>query len=210
MSGARQFILLALAILVSTVAFTSSAQATSPAWTVEKVTLGVGMKENIAETTTVTEEFVIKGSTWGVKCPSVKFSAAFIEGEKTRKEKSIILEGCKAIGSSCKVATIETEPLTSTLSGTVGHYKLNFKPTSGTTVATITLSGAGCPGALVVTGTMACNYPSVESEAVNHVLEFTATSGTELKREFEKTSEAVTLAGKDEFWLTSKKLWSVK
>jgi hypothetical protein len=207
MFRARLITLLTLAALALGAVGASSASAASPAWTVEGATLGVGAKEAIAETTTVKETFVIKGASWGIECPSVKFSEAFIEGEKTRKEKSIILEGCKAIKSTCKVATIETKPLTSHLIGTAGHYKLEFEPTTpGGPVATITLSGTGCLGSFSIGGTMACNYPEVESEKKDHVLEFTLTSGTNLKH----GTEEVTLAGKDEFWLTSNKLWSVK
>jgi hypothetical protein len=207
MSLVKRITLCILAILALNAVVVSAASAASPAWWVEGKPLESGVKEAIAETTTVTSAFVIKGSSLGVECPTVRFDEAYIEGEKLRKEKSIVFEGCKVTGQpSCKVATIETGPLTATLEGTKEHFKLKFKPTSGTEIATITISGSGCTGSLVIDGTMACNYPKVEAESTNHILEFTLTSGSELKH----GSEEITLKGTDEFWLKSGKKWSVR
>src|ERR1700727_3147447 len=190
-SRAGRIVLVCLVALVVGGAAAVSASAASPAWTVEGKTLATGAKEAIAETTSVTESFVIKSKAWEVKCPTVKFKEAFIEGEKTRKEKSIVFEGCEAIGSSCSITKIETEPLTSKLVGAKGAYKLEFSSSSGT-IMTVSLTGSGCPGSVAVSGTMACNYPEVETEKKDHILEFTLTSGTKLKT----GTEEVTVAGK--------------
>lgn len=186
----------------------SAASASSPAWIVEGSALGSGATEAIAETTKVTQVFAIKTSKWGVECSAMKLPESLIEGERTRKDKAIRMESCISIGApKCEVPTITLQPLTSTLEGTEGHYKLFFKPTSGTTVAKVNLSGSGCGGLgiVTVTGTMACNYPEVEFPAQNHVLEFSLSSGSAL----EWLGEVVTLTGHDEFWLASNKKWWV-
>lgn len=206
MSRIKRVALCALAAFTLSAIFASAASAASPAWLVAGSPLATGETEAIAETTEVTRPFVIATALRAIECPSVKFEEAYIEGEKTRKEKAIILEGCTVpTQPSCTVATIKTKPLTATLEGTVGNYKLNFKPTSGTEVATITFSGSGCSGSFVITGSMACDYPEVEEEKQKHILQFTASSGSKLKR----GTEEVTLSGEDVFWLSSWKKWSV-
>ncbi len=208
MNGLRGAVLLIVLAALALGTAVPVASATSPAWIVAGKTLAPGATKALAETTTVTEIFTIKTSQWGVKCPSIKLFGSLIEGENIRKDNAMTLEGCEAIGApTCKVPPIKLKPLTSTLEGTAGHFKLNFKPTSGTTVMAVNLSGSGCGGfgTLTVTGTMACNYPGVETEAQNHVLEFSLTSGTALKF----GEEEVTLTGQDEFWLSSKESWGV-
>jgi hypothetical protein len=102
---------------------------------------------------------------------------------------------------------VPLEPMTSTLEGTAGAFKLKFAPTTGTTAITLNISGIGCPiaGSIEIKGKMSCNYPGVESETKNHVLEFSLSSGTELKF----GGKNVTLTGKDEFWLASNENWKV-
>lgn len=182
----------------------SAASAASPQWWVLGKALASGATEPIAESTHVTKSFVVKlASGFGVECTSVRFEEAYIEGEKTRRDKSIIVEGCKAIGMPlCTIGTIKTKPMISTVEGTSPNFKLNFKPATGTEVATVST----CIGNITIDGTMACNYPGVTSEKENHILEFTATSGSELTQ----NKEPATLTGIDEFWLTSGKKWSVQ
>ncbi|HEY3829325.1 MAG TPA: hypothetical protein VGL57_09025 [Solirubrobacteraceae bacterium] len=185
----------------------SAASAASPAWWVAG-TLLKGT-EAISETTTVTKAFSITANSYGVECGSVALEGASIEAEKTAKFKAIAFGGCKVLeSSSCTVpTTIKTEPLTATLEGTTGHFKLNFAPTTmGKPLVVIKFSGAKCAlETATLTGTMACNYPGVETEAIIHELEFTATSGSHLK----EGSLEVKLAGIDDFWLTPEKKWSV-
>lgn len=119
------------------------------------------------------------------------------------------MENCTFTGPpACSAgSTLKLESLTSTLEGTAGSFKLKFAPTSGERVMTIKITGASCAlaGSFEVKGTMSCDYPGVETEQKNHLLEFSLTSGSELKH----GSEEVTLTGKDEFWLTSNKNWKV-
>lgn len=200
-------IAIVLAMLLLGAVTASAASASSPAWIVEGKALAPGATEAIAESTKVTQVFSIKSGSFGVECPDMSLPESLIEGESTRKDKSFRMESCTVIGApKCVAPTIALEPLTSTLEGTEGHYKLFFKPTSGTTVAKIKFSGSECVlGTVTITGTMACEYPKVESPGKNHVLEFSLTSGTALKH----GSENVTLTGDDEFWLTSGKEWWV-
>ena len=85
---------------------------------------------------------------------------------------------------------------------------MTFAPAKGEPVARIELSGGECSVTSVeLTGTMACNYPGVESEAIDHELEFTTGSGSKL----EALGGSVTLTGLDVFWLALPKTeWSVK
>jgi hypothetical protein len=202
---------LMLAMLVLGAAFASSASATTPQWIVAGSPLGVGATEAIASSTTVTETFSIKPQTVNIKleCSKISLSKSLIKGERTREDNAFKLESCTFTGpANCTgPSSLMLEPLTSTLEGTAGSFKLKFKPTSGETVMTINVSGAGCAlaGSFVIKGTMSCNYPGVETETENHVLEFSLASGSELKH----GSEKVNLTGKDEFWLNSGKSWKV-
>lgn len=130
---------------------------------------------------------------------------------KTAKLKAIAFKNCTATGTSgCTVpSTEETLPLTATLEGTTKNYKLNFAPTTKNVLLEIAFSGSKCifdEETEPVEGTMACNYPGVETESVDHVLEFTETSGSLLKLAGEKAA----FTGLDEFWLASKSKWSVQ
>jgi hypothetical protein len=203
----KQITLCLLAVFALSAVLASAASAASPAWWVEGSLLAAGKTEAVAETTTVAENFVVKDKSFGVECTSVQLEKTSIEGEKTAKLEAIVLKGCKDLTQShCEVATIKTNPLTATLEGTSEHFKLNFKPTKGESVATVHFSGSECTfSSIVLHGSMACNYPKVESEAVIHELEFTASSGSKL----EALGEEVELRGFDDFWLKSEKKWSV-
>jgi hypothetical protein len=204
----KQVALCLLAVFALSAIVASAASAASPAWWVEGSLLAAGKTEAVAETTTVAENFVVQDHSFGVECTSVQLEKTSIEGEKTAKLEAIVLKGCKDLTQPhCEVATIKTNPLTATLEGTTGHFKLNFKPTTkGEPVETVHFSGSECTfSSIVLHGSMACNYPKVESEAVIHELEFTASSGSKL----EALGEEVELRGFDDFWLKSEKKWSV-
>jgi hypothetical protein len=183
----------------------STAAATSPAWFVAGKTLKTGEKEAVADTTSVKTAFVIKGSGFGVECKTVQLEKSSLEGEN-KGAATIVDSHCTDITQEdCAVATIKTRPLSVLLEGTVKSLKLNFSPTTGKEVTTVNLSGGGCTLTEVrLEGTMACNYPGVETEAFEHELEFTAGSGTKLKA-FGLVAE---FTGLDGFWLASGKKWS--
>jgi hypothetical protein len=209
MSSLRRTITCLLAMLALSAVAASSAAAASPAWWVTGSLLKEKSTAAIAETTTVITTFSFTTPTVGLQCGAISAESAFIEGEKTAKAKSIVFKNCKAIKpTTCSIpASDETLPLTATLEGTSKHFKLNFAPTTGKVLAEIEFSGASCSltGIKALEGTMACNYPGVETESVDHLLEFTATSGSLLKL----VGEEAVFTGLDEFWLVSKSKWSV-
>ena len=209
MSPLRRTTTCLLAMLMLSAVAASSAAAASPAWWVTGSLLKEKSTAAIAETTTVTTPFSITTPVIDFQCGAISAESAFIEGEKTAKGKSIVFKTCKLTKpTTCSIpATDETFPLTATLEGTSKHFKLNFAPTTGKTLADIEFEGTECSlaGKKPLEGTMACNYPGVETESVDHLLEFTATSGSILKL---GTEEAV-FTGLDEFWLASKSKWSV-
>jgi hypothetical protein len=212
MSGAKRVILCLLTALAVNAAVASAASA-SPAWWVMGKALATGATDLLAEATEVVEPFVVKEVATGeaVECKSVKIDEGFIEGESKAAVKALLVGECSYLTKpSCKVLPITTKPLSITLEGEPKALKLNFKPTTGTEVATVEFSGAGCPSMVVLKGTMACNYPGVETEAVSHLLEFTANSGTTLLSNFGSGFKKAELKGLDRFWLASEKDWSAR
>jgi hypothetical protein len=71
--------------------------------------------------------------------------------------------------ANCSVGTITTEVKTQLLTGGLEN---EFKPKSGNTFTTITLTGASCSltTPFEVTGTQVCNLPSGTTPAVKHEL----------------------------------------
>jgi hypothetical protein len=204
-----------LAVLALSAVVASSATAASPEWWIAGSPLKAKATAAVAETTNVTIPFSIKTSLVAWECGAIAVPNAFIEGEKTARLKAIVFKNCKVTGTSgCTVpSTEETHPLTATLEGTTKNYKLDFAPTTKKVLSEVTFSGTHCAVTdgeeerlLPVEGSMACNYPGVETESVDHLLEFTATSGSLLKL----AGEEATFTGLDEFWLASKSKWSVK
>ena len=199
--------------IVAGALFASSAWTTTPIWIIEGSPLSSGAEQPLAKTTNVTETFTIKTTVAGanikVACTGMALPHSLIKGESTREDLPFEMSGCAFSGpASCSMpSSFKLQSLTSTLEGTAGAFKLKFVPKAGSTAMKIPITGASCAiaGEMEVTGSMSCNYPGVETEAVNHVLEFSLTSGTELFF----GSNKVTLTGKDEFWLSNSKKWKV-
>jgi hypothetical protein len=208
----KRIILCLLATSMLNAAIAAGASAASPAWWIAGSQLKTGETAAVAETTEVATKFVVEGvlegKSYGVECDSVQLEGAVLEGEKTGKN-VLVLSKCTDIGHpNCKVAPIKSQPLSVVLEGEkTEKFKLNFKPTFGTEVATIKFSGECAFSSIPIRGTMACNYPKVETEARVHELEFTTSSGSHLEGPL-KTE--VKFTGLDGFWLASEKKWSVK
>jgi hypothetical protein len=194
-----------LATLICGSAFVASASA-APAFWVEGKLLATGSTEAIAEKTEVVRPFVVSAAGGSAECRVARASSALIEGENKAAARALIFEECSTSQENCKVVSpITTKPLTILLEGTSGALKLNFKPASGNIIETVEFSGSGCKARrLVLEGSMACNYPGVETEATDHLLEFSAGSGSRL----EVAGKPAELSGLDKFWLASKKLWA--
>jgi hypothetical protein len=210
MMRVKQIVLCLLVCSMLGVVGVSSASAASPAWWIEGSPLASGKTEAIAETTEVVKPFVVKSSGYSVECKSAKAKSAFIEGEKKAQAKALVFGGCSTTVPGCSIAasTIETKPLSILLEGSKGAFKLNFKPVTGTEMETVTFTGSGCIlGSETIDGTMACNYPEVETEKIAHLLEFTSTSGSKLETSLGAAAE---LSGLDSFWLGLPWRWSAK
>jgi hypothetical protein len=191
-----------------------------PKWWVEgKLLVG---SEALTETTTVpaTEPFELnmmgKGiamEPFTIRCSSVRLENAKIEGPSTRREEHVVYENCIAVGKTeCTVATTPTQPLQAQLEGSSGNEKLRFVPQSGKEIANYVVTGASCKvkGEYEADGEMICNYKFVETESLEHPLEFTASSGSNVKVRVNHAAKetAVPFTGTDEVHLASGKMWS--
>ncbi len=207
MSRASRLMLLLLVALGAIGLNAPLASAASPAWWVSGSLLASGAKEAVAEATKVEEPFRVKVTGLTTECKAITAKEAFIEGEK-HAAGTLVFSECSVVGvENCSIAPVTTRPLSVTLEGPKGSLKLNFKPAEGKVIYTATLSGSGCPVKTVtVEGSMACNYPDVEKESLEHELEFSLSSGTEIKANG-KTAE---LTGIDKFKLKSGNLWSAR
>jgi hypothetical protein len=213
MSRLKRITLCLLAILALCAIVSSTASAASPAWWVSGKLLASGSTEPVAEATEVKTPFTITSVAESGECKAVKIETGDIEGEKKAAVHALVFSECVDLTepTKCAIANFSTKPLSITLEGTKGNLKLNFKPTAGEEVMTMKVSNKGeqtcnVAGTFHITGTMACTYPNVETEAERHDLLFSATSGSKLKI---GTIE-VELAGEDLFWLASKANWSAK
>lgn len=191
-----------------------------PKWWVEgKLLIG---SEVLAETTTVppAEPFELnmmgKGiatEPFTIRCSSVRLENAAIEGPSARHEEHVVYENCIAVGKpECTVATTPTQPLQAHLEGSSGNEKLRFVPQSGKEIANYIVSGTLCKvkGEYEADGEMICNYKFVETESLEHPLEFTASSGSKVKVRVNHAAKetAVPFTGTDDVHLASGKKWS--
>jgi len=185
----------------------------APKWWVEGALLSGS--EAIAEATNVTQDFKQemhgKPGDFVVQCDEVKVKSGTITSPGSRSEKALAYEDCEVVGKSeCAVATTETEPLEATLEGSAGAITLKFKPKSGTLIAKWKVNQvAGKPlcvvkGLYKANGTMICGYKGVETETLDHPLEFTATSGSKVT----VGGKPAEFTGTDEVHLASGKKWS--
>jgi hypothetical protein len=165
-------------------------------WSEGKLLTG---SQPLAESTTVTAPFKLtltqeKISEIGsIQCSEVKVKGGAIEAPSTRTESAVEYAGCKVYepkpnsaveNTKCTVAGSHfvTNPLKGTLEGPHGAEKLKFVPQSGSELGLFEIEGASCSfkGLFHADGDMVCNYEEVETEKVEHPLEFTPSSGTEV------------------------------
>lgn len=209
MTTFKRIALCLLAVSAVSAIGVATASAESPAWWVEGSPLPSGATEGVAEKTEVLKPFKATAGKITAECASARTRSALIEGEKKAAANALIFEECSTSTAGCTVSPIETKPLSILLEGASKELKLDFTPASGKEIETISFSGSGClTSKLVLIGSMACNYPGVESETTLHLLEFTAGSGSKL--EVAETKEKAELTGLDRFSLASGKNWSAR
>jgi hypothetical protein len=200
----------------------------TPSWWVEKSLL-VGT-EAIAEATKVSAPFKLiltraeKGGEVGaVECTEVNVKSGAIEAPSSRSEKALELAECKVLephstteNPNCKVVgrKIVTNELKASLIGPAGAEKLDFEEKAGKReLGKFEIEGGSCSfkGKFKANGQMVCNYNEVENESVEHPLEFTKQSGSDVTLEAPASietnpQEGLTLT--DNVHLVSKKHWS--
>jgi hypothetical protein len=217
MSKMRSMIILGLlAVFALSAATAATASAASPEWWVAKEAIKTA--ETISEKTNVIRHFSISTSTSSIECSELAVKKGFIKNKEENSAEAFVFKGCTAtVGKTkCSVddavtkiaGTIETKPIAFKLENPAKEKednKINFKPKKGEEFATIEdscLEGSK----EILSGSMVCAYPSVETEADEHRLNFNETSGSEIELGHEKAK----FTGEVGITLTSAKLWSVK
>jgi hypothetical protein len=202
------------AVLVLAIALPAAAYA-APEWFVEGKKLeGTA---SLAKETKLKGAAVIKDKGFTMECKKVKVLGGIISG-KNENTGALSFEECKVTKPvSCEVKTIETKPLSFPLEEPGTVVKLRFKPKSGTTIATFSCGLLGSVELKTATegggekGGMNCEYPNIAEEAKEHLLDFSASSGSEfkIKTALEK-EEAGEFLAEFTWWLEGFKLFSVK
>jgi hypothetical protein len=202
-----------LVVLLASFAVSAAVAQAAPEWWVSgKV---IAKKEAIAGAPVVTQTIKFSNSKLTVACTVVKVIGGAIEPGNKDNLESLAFSGCSVpSNSNCAVSAIETEPLGFPLQGEKGNIKLNFRPTTGSTIAVFTVTKVG--GTCTEAGThkitsgpksgMVCNYPSVETESLEHELAFGEGSGSELEMDGLKAS----MIGTYKFALASHSEWSAR
>lgn len=205
MSKVRTIVLGLLGVLALSAVAAPVASASPRWWVGEKLLAG---EAALAEATNVTKPLVMKTSKFSFECKKVKIRNGVIESASSRKEKAEVFEECSVSTPECKLATTETKPLKATLEGSTGAIKLKFEPQTGTEIGTVEITGASCAikGSYTISGTMVCNYNGVETESTEHPLEFTPTSGSEVKL----NTLSAEFTGTDKVSLASGQMWSAR
>jgi hypothetical protein len=207
MSRTRTITLGLLAAFALSAVTASAASAVTPKWWLAGNLLTGSAA--LAEETNVTSALKIKTTTFTFECKKVKIKKGFIESPSSRSEEAEIFEECSVVSRpECSIGATSTKPLKAVLERVGEAIKLKFEPQTGTEVATIKVTGATCAlaGSYTLTGTMVCEYPGVESETIEHPLEFTPTSGSSVK----VGALAAEFTGTDKVSLVSGKTWSAR
>lgn len=183
----RRFVtlLVVLGTTALSAGLSAAAQAEENSWWVAGSPLK-GTAE-LAETTKVVSNFKLEmhgeGISFTIECEGVRLKGAQIENATERSDPGDTFEKCIAVGKpECTVAASTTQPLKAVAEGTTGAFKLKFQPKTGTEIGKWTVTGSLCKekGNYLADGTMICDYKGVETEAAEHPLEFTATSGSKV------------------------------
>jgi hypothetical protein len=152
------------------------------------------------------------GATIEIQCTGGKLKGAVIEKNNLGKGEAIVYEKCKVkTPATCHVAETLTTNAVSAEALDVGETGVSekFKPTSGETFISISITGCSGEGKYNVTGSAECTGVNPTIEEVNKTCDFTSGSGTSLKF----GTNAATLTQESEFFLTGPnvgKKWVIK
>lgn len=134
------------------------------------------IKAEFGSTTYLWELFNIKIS---ILCDDASATGSISESNKDELEPVKLSECIVKEPSGCTVTSVETTSLKSELVVEGEHVYDKDEPVSGTTLATIKISGCSVEGTYVISGTTRCLMASTESTA--DTCEYTASSGSKLK-----------------------------
>lgn len=168
----RVFSLALMAVLALTAITASLAQAASPEWSIEGKALSGS--ESISSEATETFKLEVPARGLTIQCTEQSTVEGKITSPRADSGK-ISFNNCSVVGApTCKVTQpITTVPLVTELklSGTTVYD--TFKPASGTTFTTITISGCAAAGSFPITGqTCGKATNALGVQAVKQQLEF--------------------------------------
>jgi hypothetical protein len=221
MSRSKLFLLSLLALCALSTGFSASADATPEWWVAGGV---IKTAEKLTTKVEVPEPIVFQSGAITIECSKLEVTGGFVRPKNENSAESLVFSECKVPGdATCVVETIKTKALKFPLAGTAGAISLNFAPTTENVIATFKITSCtnkATSGEKVIksnskTGIgMKCDYPGVESEQLNHELEFSAKSGSELEIESEPKGEAksepLSLLALVKWALASAKKWSAR
>jgi hypothetical protein len=192
----------------------SSASAATPSWKIEGKELKAGEKAALVENITASTHISFgRAFGWQVECTTVKARNANLEGPNLYSAERLAFGGCAFTAplsdkEHCSIEGGEfiTNPVSGTLSTVGSATRLTITPTNKIEFTELHIIGSQCvqSGKRVLKGTMGSEIMSPSLEQTSHLLNFSSTSGSELRL----GSELLTLNGKEEFALTSGKKWA--
>jgi hypothetical protein len=147
-------------------------------WFVNGTKLPAGSKQALSTTARVASAPVLNVPSLNIKisCSGLSGESPEIVGTTTGKAKSLIFEKCSEIApAKCSVETtiptlaVQADPFFNVLQ----EDRVQFKPQSGTTFATIDFLGSECPvaGEKPVKGAVAVNAPTDQTELAEQPIE---------------------------------------
>ncbi len=215
MSKAKIILLSLLALCAFGATTATSAHATSPEWWVNGSV--IEEDEKLAAKATVTTPFIISTAAFSLRCKEITVNNGFIRvGNLNNSIESLSFEACDIPAMpACTVANFKSKPLVFKLENPEkkeGKIILNFLPKSSSLLAEFPITGTGCSAAgnkELKSGAskgMICTYPGVETEKVEHELNFGEKSGTEITI----NGAPATFTGVMQYKLASGSEWSAR
>jgi hypothetical protein len=176
MSKVKVIVALFLAALAVTAVVSASASAAE--WFVAGKALGTGSKATLTSKAVVDEAAVLNvpGLEIKISCSGLSGTNPEIIGKDAGQATALTFESCsESSPAACKLSspTVVTEPITALVSkGTGTDDRVNFKPKTGKTFATLTFTGETCSlrGEKGVNGQVLTDAPTGQTELASQTL----------------------------------------
>jgi hypothetical protein len=213
MSKTRLIVTSLLGAYALSLAFAAAASAAEPVWWVE----GAPLKGEEKVVAKATSALVVETKNRKIECTSFAMEPGVL-GEGNNNSGTAVLGGCvvPAEPTKCEIASsLKSEPLLFPLENVGGVIKLKFKPKTGEVILVVNVKNKGVEtceskGKFELKSKekagMICEYPSVETEKLEHLLDFTKLSGSEITF----AGESAVFTANITFTLASGKKWSAK